>query len=295
MPVRPPNSSNPPIQTPHHPHRRRNPLSDEWVLVSAHRSNRPWQGATQVSVSEQPAGYDADCYLCPGNQRVNGDLNPDYGQTFAFENDYPALTTDITASNTQGALFKSELVTGECRVICYSPDHGKTMAEMSESEIDATIVCWQNEMAMLGDRYTWVQLFENKGESMGCSSPHPHCQVWATSYLPTLVQQEDHEQRQWQSAHNSSLLLETAEREAEDGERVVVETKYWVAVVPYWASWPFETLLLPRFEVQRMADLNPSQREDLARALSELTIRYDNLFQCSFPFHGLAWRALPNV
>jgi UDPglucose--hexose-1-phosphate uridylyltransferase len=275
-----------------HPHRRRNPLTGEWVLVSAHRSNRPWQGASESSGTEHLTNYEPGCYLCPGNQRVNGERNPAYIQTHVFDNDHPALTSISELPDSDDPLFSTEAATGECRVICYSPDHSKTMASMSEDDIAATITCWQLEVATLGERNSWVQLFENKGESMGCSSPHPHCQVWATSYLPTIPQKEDDEQREWHRQHQSSLLLETAQREIAIGERVVALTDDWVAIVPYWASWPFETLLLPRFNVQKLPDLNQSQRQDLAKILKLLTVCYDNLFQCSFPY-SMGWHGAP--
>ena len=274
------------------PHRRRNLLTDEWVLVSAQRSNRPWQGAVQTSVFEQPAAYQPDCHLCPGNARVHGSINPNYSTTYVFDNDHPALNQQTGQANQTDPLFCSEPANGACRVICYSPDHGKTMAQMTRAEINNTIQCWQSEIETLGKRYTYVQLFENKGASMGCSSPHPHCQVWATSYLPSIPAREDTTQKQWHNIHGSSLLLDLAERESALGERVVECTPNWLAIVPYWASWPFETLLLPRFPVQKMSQLTAPQKNELCAILKALTIRYDNLFECSFPY-SMGWHSAP--
>ncbi|MEM9620511.1 MAG: UDP-glucose--hexose-1-phosphate uridylyltransferase [Pseudomonadota bacterium] len=275
-----------------HPHRRYNPLTGEWVLVSPHRANRPWQGATQGAAVSSPPSYDPDCYLCPGNERVNGAVNPHYSDTLVFPNDHPALTAQAMPMADNDPLFTAESVTGACRVMCYAPDHGKTMAHLSVDEIEATIQCWQTELGALGEQFKWVQIFENKGETMGCSSPHPHCQIWATSYLPALPQREDECQRDWLEQHGTVLLATTAEREAAAGERVVVANDDWLVVVPYWAAWPFETLLLPRFEVTRLTELTTPQRRSLAGTLRELTIRYDNLFQCSFPY-SMGWHGAP--
>jgi UDPglucose--hexose-1-phosphate uridylyltransferase len=274
-----------------HPHRRYNPLRGEWLLVSPHRAKRPWQGQQdQPDRAERPS-YDPECFLCPGNDRVTGEPNPAYAGTHIFANDFAALTPDAPAPQTADPLFRAECARGEARVICFSPDHAKTLPELELSAIEGVIGCWCEQAAELGQRYANVQLFENKGAMMGCSNPHPHGQVWATDYLPQEVAAEDQAQRAWLDEHGSSMLLELAQRES-GGERVVAETEHWLAIVPFWAAWPFETLLLPKFAVQRLPELTAPQRADLARAISALTIRYDNLFACSFPY-SMGWHGAP--
>jgi UDPglucose--hexose-1-phosphate uridylyltransferase len=280
------------INLPENPHRRFNPLSGDWVLISPHRAKRPWQGQIDAADIAPTPSHDPDCYLCPGNTRVSGDVNPDYADIFVFANDFAALTRDPLEAMPADALFKSDGVNGECRVICFSPDHGKTLPEMELAEIRAVIDAWAAQSLELGARYPWVQIFENKGTMMGCSSPHPHGQIWASSVVPNLPANEDKNQRAWAAAQSSKMLLETAEREAADGARIVVQTDHWIAIVPYWASWPFELLLLPLFPVQRITELTQLQRDDLAIALQKLTICYDNLFGCSFPY-SMGWHGAP--
>jgi UDPglucose--hexose-1-phosphate uridylyltransferase len=279
-----------------HPHRRYNPLKGEWVLVSPHRARRPWQGA-QENTSDLPLpAHDPDCYLCAGNTRVNGVVNPNYTGTYVFDNDFAALMPDTPdASDTADsgeALFRHQGVRGTSRVICFSPDHSKTLPELSLIQIAGVIDTWAEQSRELGASYPWVQVFENKGQAMGCSNPHPHGQVWACSFLPNEVQREDQAQREYQVQHKRNLLLSCAEREVAEGIRTVVQTEHWVAVVPFWASWPFETLLLPRFAVARLPDLSHAQRADLALALQQLTTRYDNLFGTSFPY-SMGWHGAP--
>ena len=276
-----------------HPHRRHNPLMNEWVLVSPHRAKRPWQGQQEaVDRAQQPA-HDPSCYLCAGNTRVNGEHNPPYEGTYVFTNDFAALTAD-TPEAAPGAdpLFQNMSARGTSRVICFSPDHGKSLPLLTLPAIEGVIATWCQQAAELGATHRWVQVFENKGAVMGCSNPHPHGQVWATSFLPDLPATEDVQQRDYFAKAGKPMLLDYVEREARDGERVVVSTDHWLAVVPYWAAWPFETLLLPRFPVQRLEQLNDVQRADLAKALQELTIRYDNLFETSFPY-SMGWHGAP--
>ena len=274
------------------PHRRFNPLTGDWVLVSPHRAKRPWQGQVDSPDQTPASSHDPDCYLCPGNRRVNGEVNPDYTSTFIFGNDFAALNMDACETIEHDPLFQTEAVNGECRVICFSPDHSKTLPEMTIPEIRNVVDSWADQSAELGKRYPWVQLFENKGAMMGCSSPHPHGQIWASSSVPSLPATEDRNQHAWMARHNNNMLLEIAQRESTDGIRVVVETDFWIAIVPFWASWPFETLLLPRFSVQRITDLTDPQKTDLAHAIQSLTICYDNLFQCSFPY-SMGWHGAP--
>lgn len=272
-----------------HPHRRYNQLRDEWILVSPHRAKRPWQGQEDAPDVELRPTYDPACYLCPGNHRVTGEVNPAYSGSFVFDNDFAALTVDAPAPQAGDRLFRSAAARGEARVICYSPDHGKTLPELDIRSIRIVIDTWAEQSEELGQRYANVQVFENKGAMMGCSNPHPHGQIWATDYLPQEVETEDRTQAAWDGP--TPMLAELAVREA-GGPRVVVETAHWIAIVPYWASWPFETLLLPRFTVQRLADLEAVHRDDLALALKALTARYDNLFQCSFPY-SMGWHGAP--
>ncbi len=276
-----------------HPHRRYNPLLGEWILVSPHRAKRPWSGQQEILMAPKSVSYDESCFLCSGNKRVNGVINPKYTGTYVFKNDFAALTDNTPSSDfTHDPLFKLHSVRGESRVICYSPDHSRTLAELSHLEIEQVIVTWIEETNCLSRHYPWVQIFENKGETMGCSQPHPHGQIWANSFIPTMVAEKDCNQRHYYETHGSSLLLDYVNRELLRGERVVVETEYWVVVVPYWASWPFETMVLPKEKVSRINDLNQEQQADLAIALKEITTRYDNLFQCSFPY-CMGWHGAP--
>lgn len=272
-----------------HPHRRFNPLLDEWLLVSPHRARRPWQGQVEAPDLAQRAHHDPECYLCPGNARVTGTRNPDYAGTFVFQNDFAALLPHTPAPDAEDPLFRAEQAEGESRVICFSPDHALTLPELPVPAIRGVIDCWAEQVAELSVRYAHVQVFENKGAMMGCSNPHPHGQVWATSYVPQELATEARTQAAWSGA--GPMLLELAEREA-GGPRVVVESAHWLAIVPFWAAWPFEVLVLPRFAVRRLPELNAAHRDDLAAVLRELTIRYDNLFQCSFPY-SMGWHGAP--
>ncbi|MGP1354851.1 MAG: UDP-glucose--hexose-1-phosphate uridylyltransferase [Parasphingopyxis sp.] len=273
------------------PHRRRNPLSGGWVLVSPHRLDRPWQGADEPP-QPPPPSHDPECYLCPGNVRKNGARNPDYDGVYVFDNDFSALTDNPDSASESDPLFMAEETGGACRVLCFSPDHGKTLPELSEAQIRRIIDTWCEESRVLGARYPSVQIFENKGAMMGCSNPHPHGQIWASAHVPDEVLAEDRNQAAFAKEHGAPMLLALAEREQADGVRTVVETAHWLAIVPYWASWPFETLLLPRFPIQRMPELDDKQRDDLARALRELTARNDNLFRTSFPY-SMGWHGAP--
>ena len=276
-----------------HPHRRYNPLTGQWILVSPHRARRPWQGAQETeSVSQLPA-HDPDCFLCAGNTRVTGDKNPDYQGCFVFTNDFAALMADTPpAPDSDDPLLRCESARGTSRVICFSPFHNKTLPELPLSSIEELVSTWQQQTAELGKIYPWVQLFENKGAAMGCSNPHPHGQVWANSFLPNEAAREDRLQREYYDLHHSSLLVDYAQRERQEGSRTVVETENWLAVVPYWAAWPFEILLLPKTPVRRITDLTEAQSRDLAQVLKKLTSRYDNLFQCSFPY-SMGWHGAP--
>lgn len=282
-----------------HPHRRRNPLTGAWVLVSPHRNLRPWQGRQDPPDTTPRPAHDPHCHLCAGNRRVTGEVNPMYGGSFVFTNDFAALSPATPEPRTQAgappepdALFAVAPARGTSRVICYSPDHGRTLAELPVEAIRAVVETWCAETAALGAAHPWVQVFENKGALMGCSSPHPHGQVWACSYLPTEAALEDEHQRAYHRRHGRPLLLDVAAHEQRAGERVVVRTRHWLAIVPHWAAWPYETLLLPTEPAARLPELSAAQRADLAMALQELTCRYDNLFGCSFPY-SMGWHGAP--
>ena len=276
-----------------HPHRRYNPLTGQWILVSPHRAKRPWQGQDETPEEAASHSYDKDCFLCAGNTRISGDKNPDYKSTFVFTNDFAALTTDTPdAPVSDNPLFISKSAKGLSRVICFSPDHSKTLPQLPVDNIRAVIDTWDEQINELGKDYIWVQAFENKGAMMGCSQPHPHGQVWANDFLPNEIERKNILLKEYHDKYKSNLLVDYVTQEIKDGERVVVETEHWVAVVPYWAAWPFETMLLPKTHIRRMNELTPEQRDDLAVALKELTTRYDNLFKCSFPY-SMGWHYAP--
>ena len=274
-----------------HPHRRYNPLSDKWILVSPHRITRPWQGEEHVAEPAPPA-YDPTCYLCPGNTRVTGDRNPDYKDVYIFPNDFPALLEDRGEADASTGLFRSETVRGTSEVICFSADHEKSLPQLAVHQVKQVVEAWCLETGRLGQDYANVQIFENKGAMMGCSNPHPHGQIWASDHIPDEVRIENRMQAEYRSKTGRNLLSELVLSEIEADQRVVVKNDHWLAVVPYWASWPFETLLLPRFSVARLSELDDPQKTGLAEAVRELTIHYDNLFRCSFPY-SMGWHGAP--
>ncbi|QBY04269.1 UDP-glucose--hexose-1-phosphate uridylyltransferase [Thalassotalea sp. HSM 43] len=276
-------------------HRRKNPLTGDWVLVSPHRNNRPWSGATENSTDLQLPVYDEACPLCPGNQRANDVVNPDYDSTFVFVNDFGALVSDNDNRVEQSAnnFIEADVATGECRVICFSADHNKTLPELSTSDISQVIETWQQNFVELSQTYRCVHIFENKGEVMGCSQPHPHGQIWAHNHLSSEIAVEEQNLRHYQQQNSTNLLGDYVDYEIEQNERVVFCNEHWLVVVPYWAAWPFETLLLARDDVRHMGQLNQAQKDALADALKVLTTKYDNVFNCSFPY-SMGWHGAPS-
>jgi UDPglucose--hexose-1-phosphate uridylyltransferase len=267
--------------------RRRNALTGDWVIVSPGRVNRPWQGDSTTPAAPMTNRWESDCHLCPRTTRASGAVNPDYRGVYAFDNDFPALqNAGGNAAAEQGdALFRSQKAGGTCRVLCFSERHDATLASLDVGELGSVVGFWQREAVTLGAQYPWVQIFENKGTLMGCSSPHPHGQIWATSFVPTLALREDEHQR----VHSGApLLLEYARREIELNERVVARNARWLAVVPYWAAWPFETLVLPLLHRTQFDELDARDVADLARLLEALLPAYDRLFDVSFPY-SMGW------
>ena len=275
-----------------HPHRRFNPMLEEWVLVSPHRGNRPWQGQVEIAEPTECAPYDKECYLCSGNVRVNGVINDHYTGTYVFNNDFAALQPDTPAVASDDPLFRMSTEQGESRVICFSPDHSKTLPQLSVDQIRQVVDTWQQQCQQLGERYRSVQIFENKGALMGCSNPHPHGQIWAQQQLPTLVEKKHQSFADYYQTHGTNMLQDYAIKEQDNQQRIVVENNDWLVVVPYWAAWPFETLVLPKFSVSRMTELSEPQKVTLADIIKQITIRYDNLFQCSFPY-SMGWHGAP--
>ena len=294
--------------------RRYDPLSGRWITLSAGRLNRPWQGeqtsqepthapgttATHPATAQRinapdrdtPTSlddHDAACFLCPGNTRASGAANPRYTEHYVFDNDYPALSanSDPQASHAH-SLFRAMPVTGLCRVLCYTPRHSGSLGALSLEQIDAVIALWQGQWMELSTRCAWVQIFENRGTQMGASSPHPHGQLWATSYLPQEAATEELRQQAYYGEHGRTLLADYLTEELRRGERIVAANEHWVVVVPYWAVWPFETLVLPRQACRSFNDIDPPARASLAHMLQELIGRYDGLFNVPFPY-SMGW------
>src|SRR5579859_7087167 len=270
-----------------HPHRRYNPLTREWILVSPHRALRPWQGQVERPAQEDRPTYDPTCYLCPGNVRANGQQNPAYTSTFVFDNDFPALLPDSPGGEyNPHPLIRAEGERGTARVVCFTPRHDLTLAEMATGTIRQVVEAWVEQYQELAQKpdISYVQIFENRGAMMGASNPHPHCQIWSTAHIPNVPKTEQESQLAYRNANGACLLCDYYRLEKSAGTRRVVENDHFLALVPYWAVWPFETMILPHRHVGGMDEFNSAERDALSDILKRLTVRYDNLFQTSFPY-----------
>ncbi|PCH77835.1 MAG: galactose-1-phosphate uridylyltransferase [Flavobacteriaceae bacterium] len=269
-----------------HPHRRYNILTQEWVLVSPHRTKRPWQGKTETTEKNEHISYDETCFLCPTNERMGGEINPDYKETNVFSNDFGALLAETPAFNYEKGLLKAEGESGICKVICFSPDHSLTLPDMELPAIVKIVDTWQHEFVELGKLPTinYVQIFENKGAIMGCSNPHPHGQIWAQHAIPTEIEKKTATQQNHYKLYGKTLLSTYIKQELEEGTRVISENDSFVTLVPFWAVWPYETMILPKRPMATIAELSDKEKEDFAQQLKTITQKYDRLFDTSFPY-----------
>jgi len=269
------------------PHRRFNALTGEWVLVSPHRSARPWQGQVESPARQDVPPYDPVCYMCPGNTRVNGIRNPPYTSTFAFTNDFPALVPDAPRDQYErNGLLLAQGERGICRVVCFSPRHDLTLSRMEREDIRRVVDLWADERAELAlrDDISYVQIFENRGAMMGASNPHPHGQIWASSSVPTEIAKEHARQRAHLERFGQDLLGDYLDVELAAASRIVCENTRFVALVPFWAIWPFETMIVPRRAISTIDDFQPAERDALADILKRLLTRGDHLFGAAFPY-----------
>jgi UDPglucose--hexose-1-phosphate uridylyltransferase len=270
------------------PHRRLNPLTREWVLVSPHRARRPWLGQVEKIPPENLPPYDPSCYLCPGNERAGGRRNPPYTGTYVFDNDFPALLLPESEpfQPAPHPLFQAQPESGICRVVCFSPRHDLTLPELNQPKVEAVVRTWSEQTQELGaqDYIAYVQVFENKGAMMGCSNPHPHSQIWAVSHVPMEPAKELRAQADYLAQHDGCLLCAVLAEEQRQGVRIVVENSHFSALVPFWAMWPFEILLVAHRHVASLPELTAAETSALADILRRVTARYDNLFEISFPY-----------
>jgi len=269
------------------PHKRFNALTGEWILVSPHRTKRPWQGKVESAAKDTLPSYDESCYLCPGNARAGGVQNPRYENTYVFTNDFAALLPEVTPeSENEKGLFRAESERGICRVICFSPRHDLALALMEPTAIQQVIKVWTDQYRELGSFgfINYVQIFENRGSIMGCSNPHPHGQIWSNETIPYLPSLEQHQQLEYQRKNEKCLLCDYLRMEQDKKERIIFENDNFVVLVPYWAVWPFEVMVLPRKHVKNLLDCDEKLQKDFADAIHRIGIRYDNLFSTSFPY-----------
>jgi UDPglucose--hexose-1-phosphate uridylyltransferase len=271
-------------------HNRYNPLLGEWVKVSPHRTKRPWNGQVEKPNLEELSRSDSTCYLCPGNKRSSGERNPEYKDVYVFDNDFASLLPTTPNDRMQtgpNGLLKAYGERGRCRVVCFSPRHDLTLPRMSTADIEKVLSAWTEEYEKLGESemINYVQIFENRGAIMGCSNPHPHAQIWSEEIIPDIPAKELANEEKYFQTHKSHMLLDYAQYEMETGERVVIKGRHFIAVVPFWAVWPYETMILGyKRNLQSFSDLASEERADLAWTMQQLGIRYDNLFQTSFPY-----------
>jgi len=268
------------------PHRRFNILTGEWILVSPHRTKRPWQGKTEKTASEVKPNYDPKCYLCPTNERMGGAKNPDYKMPFSFVNDFSALLKDVEEEKYENGLLIAESESGICKVVCFSPDHSLTLPLMSVDEITNVISIWQLEYRELGaiDGINNVQIFENKGGIMGCSNPHPHGQIWAQRSIPQEVRKKSDRLSAYWQKNGRSILEDYVAQELKLDERIILENEHFVSLIPYWAVWPYETMIVPKRKVSHIDGLSNDEKRSFADVLKKTTIRLDNIFETSFPY-----------
>lgn len=267
-------------------HKRYNILTGEWVLVSPHRAKRPWQGQNEAVPNTNRPSYDENCYLCAGNTRINGEINPQYKDVFVFTNDFAALQKNSKSFSLDKGLFKAKSEKGICKVICFSPDHSKSLADMEVKDINKVVKAWQSEYKSIGgnNMINYVQIFENKGAVMGCSNPHPHGQIWSQSTLPNEVEKKDKQQRDYYNKNKKSILADYLEQELETNERIIFENNHFVVLTPFWAIWPFETMILPKKHYKNILQISEEESMAFAEAISVITKAYDALFSCSFPY-----------
>ena len=269
-----------------HPHRRYNILTGEWVLVSPHRTKRPWQGKQEKLPETKRPNYDPTCYLCPGNTRAGGEQTPNYESVYSFINDFSALLADTSNILEEDGLLKAQGETGICKVVCFSPDHSLTLPLMEQKAIADVVALWQKEYSELGAKQNirHVQIFENKGAMMGCSNPHPHGQIWAQYSIPQEVERKTKMQRAYFEKNGSSLLGDYLQQELDKDERILFQNEHFVALVPFWAVWPYEAMIAPKKQLQNIAALSKEQALAFAEAIKVVTTKFDNLFEVSFPY-----------